>query len=382
MKAPEWIDQDPHIKKFLHDLLNRVEDSAGQAKRSIPYLIDRNRYPSFFTPKTHSLDPAYLEMLNSLDHEHHLFRLEIKASAKSRGNSQITVFFSPKMEEKLRLWLERPRFDAAALIWQETIEQHRNMFDDFGEAFPTTPILMKGRGSEEIVKAFASIGEVLTASMTLRELSARCFWGNSKFLDKHRDLVESLYSQQREHLVSRRLLLHCYLPKNFKTILLVENQDSFLSLADQLPQEFGLVYCAGFRGASARLRDFSQVTFSFIHNTNMNESFRSFWFQEDLNPTELPQVYFWGDLDAAAIQLFVSLKEAFIELEPWKQGYSFLLEKLEAGFGHQLGIDLQAESKLPNQTGSEFADQLCEALKLYRLFVDQEAFNPDIKSIP
>lgn len=376
MNAPAWFLEDPPIKKLLHDLLDRLEGHTSQAGRSIAHGIDPSRYPQFFKKRKTELDPQYLEKLRSLDHEHHLFRLDVQRPSKSRGGIKVTAVFNVKMEEKLRLWLERPRIDAAALIWRDAIIRHGASFDDAGAAFPETPILMKGKGSEEIVAAFSRIGEALTqpSSMTLRELSAHCFWGNSKFLDKHRALVQALFNKRDSKIKPRSLLVHCYLPKTFEKIVLVENQDSFLTLADQQPADLALIYCAGFSGANQRLRDSDQVTFSFIHGTTMIESFKSFWFQHSLAETE-PGIYFWGDLDSAAMQLFAALKELFPHLEPWNIGYSYLLEKLRTGFGHQIGVDLQGGLDIPSNTGSEFADLLCDALKQHELFVDQEAFN-------
>ena len=60
---------------------------------------------------------------------------------------------------------------------------------------------------KEVVEAFARIA-TLNGPLTLRQLSATVFWGDSKVLDARRELIEALFPQRHQLPQNIFMLLH------------------------------------------------------------------------------------------------------------------------------------------------------------------------------
>ena len=128
---------------------------------------------------------------------------------------------------------------------------HAGHFRDNGNAL----LIMKPSAPRytpaELVSAFAAIPEHLAHGLTLREISARCFNGDSKFLDHRRDLLTQLFGEATDNIRPRPLLLTAWAPARFTQLLIVENQDSFLQLVEQPPAGYALLYSGGFRASDS-----------------------------------------------------------------------------------------------------------------------------------
>ena len=380
MESPHWVLHEPFIHKLLHQFIDRLDETPfTERSQKISIRISKRTCPQLFQFDQSDRIELLLSMLEDLDRVYHVITIEKKKTKKYQASYENgRIIFNEKAEDLVRAWLSRFRFDPAQLLWKSAIERNAHYFEEQGQAFPESPLTMAGVTSEQIIEGFVRLSKTLAEPRTLRELSAQCFWGNSKFLDNKRDLLQGVFGQRTHTIVERPLLIHCYLPKNFSQILFVENQDSFITLADQFPEDYALVYCAGFRGTAERIRERDLVRFSYLNNTCENTRFLSWWFNE--TPETIP-AFFWGDLDASGMMILATLKKAFVDLMAWQPGYDALLNRLDDDHGHTAKAAGKQNQKLPDATGCDYADSiLLPKLREMEKYVDQEAYTPSLRS--
>jgi len=366
---PRWLDEEPAILDLLDRFLHKLENGHRLTLR-----INSKSFPDLYAPYE---DQQYLwSLLKTLNNEYHILSIRYarnKPYQETFENAQIV--FNPEKEELVRDWLNRPALDPYALVWQETLHKLKSSFEDHGQALSEEMVRLPDRGPEQTLRAFARLGGELQKPITLRALSARCFWGDSKFLDKREELVRKLFPNASSNLRSKPILVCVHLTAPIEQVLFVENQDSFLSLAEQNLDGFALVYSAGFHAGSKRIRSRDSVVFSHLNTTNSVENlklFESWWFH-DVASLRL-RARFWGDLDFAGMTLLRALKAQFPEVTAWKTGYVPLLDRLERGLGHDQESSGKERQKDPELTGDEYADlELLPALRDSGEFVDQEA---------
>lgn len=68
----------------------------------------------------------------------------------------------------------------------------------------------------------------MSGPVTLRQLSARSFWGNSKVLDDRLDLVTGLFPDLE--ILGRSVPVNVFLPETYAGVLFIENQDTYAQL--------------------------------------------------------------------------------------------------------------------------------------------------------
>jgi hypothetical protein len=278
-------------------------------------------------------------------------------------------------EPWLRQWLDRPRQEPYAQQWQAAVDRMAALFPGDPVSLRARPIALPGRRADEVVAAFAELGRWQGQRMTLRQLSARCFWGDSKLLDNRQELLQGLYPALR--LSPRGLLVNLYLPARVEAVLFIENLDSYLEALAQrtLTDAAGLilVYSAGFRGSAERVRQRAQVClhYSGDGSADRQRQLKAWWFGE--TRSDLP-CFFWGDLDYAGIAILKALRQRFTGMEAWQPGYTAMLERLPDGHPAK---DAGKQDQLdPGETGCRYADErLLPALRRTGRFLDQEAIN-------
>lgn len=212
--------------------------------------------------------------------------------------------------------------------------------------------------------ALKGLAEQSIAGLTLRELSARHFWGDSKFLDGREEWLFKMLGQDPHDLIPRPLLLATYAPKDFSRLLFIENQDSFVRAALLKPLHTALIYSGGFRATAARLT--TAATFSFLPGSEPDD-FHARWQAPSL------EAAFWGDLDFSGMAILGSLRQGLPQLGAWQPAYSQMLDHLLAGGGHSPSQAGKEQQRDPGTTGCTYADaQLLPALRQLNRFVDQE----------
>lgn len=364
---PRWLDEEPAIIGLLDTFLHKLEKGHRLSMRvnakTIPELFD------FSSP-----DVKYLwSLVKSLNNEYHIVSIRYarnKPYQEPYDNAQLV--FNPEREELVRDWLNRPALDPYALVWQDTLHKLKDHFEDHGQALAEQMVRLADKGPEQTLRAFARISTELQKPITLRALSARCFWGDSKFLDHREELVRELFPGASRNLQPRPILLAVHLSEKLERVLFVENQDSFLLLCQAQLNGITLIYSAGFRGSATRIRESGNAVFSFMNATTTQQTFEDWWYAADVE--EGISVRFWGDLDFAGMAILKALKQTFPRIDAWKPGYNALLERLANAMGHDHESSGKERQKDPELTGCEFADlELLPAIRNTGQFVDQEA---------
>jgi hypothetical protein len=282
------------------------------------------------------------------------------------------IAFPPEAEGILREWLGRDWSAPAKLIWREAIEKHADSFHDAGAPLLSQRIVIENRSALEIVAALAGAAK-LTVPMTLRQLSATVFWGNSKILDDRGELVAALLPHLE--IRDRTLVMAVHLPRECRGVLFVENQDTYTTAAAGTPveaRELALVFAAGFRGSAARVRSRSGclVHYAGPGRLDFAERFDSWWYD---NGPAFGSSWFWGDLDFAGMHILKTLRDRFDGLDAWPPGYESMLVQLQTRGGHGARIDDAKGQVDPVLTGCPYADStLLPAIRRYGQ-LDQES---------
>ena len=257
---PPWLEQERLPQRLLESFLRKLEKGQRLSLRITPKTA-----PELFDFQNQDIKFLWA-LVKSLDKEYHLLTIKlarVEPSQEVYENAQIV--FAADKEELVRHWLNRPALDPYALVWQHQLSRMSAEFEDGGQALFDTLIRLPEQGAEQTLKAFARIGYELKRPTTLRALSARCFWGDSKCLDRYGHLVAALFPSLAHNLIPRPILMVVHLPERLEQVLFIENQDTFISLAKENPPGFALIYSAGFRGSAVRIRERGNVVFSYLN---------------------------------------------------------------------------------------------------------------------
>jgi hypothetical protein len=282
--------------------------------------------------------------------------------------------FLEESEAICRDWLSRPRQTRYQESWVAAIEGHADAFADQGASLYARPVKVADKSAQQVVAAFAKLGTFATGAPTLRQLSARAFWGHSKVLDSREDLLHQLYPGMV--LAPRPVLVHVYLPKSCEGILFVENQDTYVHAVAGKPAAvagLALVYGAGFRGSAERIRAHDGASFHYqgASEREAQAQFEGWWFDE--RPLDWP-AWFWGDLDYSGMAILKALRQRFGDVQAWRPGYAPMVELIREGGGHSADMADKAEQVDPDKTGCAYADEtLLPAMRETGRFVNQEA---------
>ena len=210
----------------------------------------------------------------------------------------------------------------------------------------------------------------LNQNLTLREIAARCFNGDSKALDNRFELLLKLYGDNANGIQPRPLLLTAWAPPGFSKLLIVENQDSFLRLVENSPEDYALLYSGGFRASATRLSS-EHTRFAFLPGSDP-ERFKALFINMGLD--EQTECHFWGDLDFAGMGILKALRNSLPNLQAWQPGYQPMLEILNTGGGHTPQQTRKTAQTDPGTTGCPYTDStLLPALRQTNSALDQEA---------
>jgi hypothetical protein len=352
---PVWLNEDTEITALLAAVLDRFDQQPGeQRKRAVTLPLERYM-PSLARTDTNA-DQSWALVLE-------LRRLGILDVRKARRNALdpewkgARVAFLPDSEAVLRAWLERERSEPAQQLWQRAVAERADAFPGGTEALLKRRVVIPDRSAAEVVAGFASIASAV-GPITLRQLSVRSFWGDSKVLDDRGDLIAALFPDLA--IRERKLVVSVFLPEDNRGVLFVENQDTYTSIAaghhpdcDQL----AVVYAAGFRGAAARVRslDGALLHYAGPGATAGKAAFERWWYEGGAAPV---QCWFWGDLDFAGMQILKALRNRFEGLQAWRPGYEAMLEQLQLYGGYRPAMDEARGQVDPGLTGCAFADEV------------------------
>jgi hypothetical protein len=350
---PLWLDEEAEISALLHAALDRFDRQRGVDRQRRITLAVRDHLPSL--ARADSAADQTWSLVQELARRGVLAIREAVRSPYDVAWRGAKVTFASEIEETLRVWLRRDWTEPAAMIWRRAIERHAAKFHDSGAALLSQRIVIENRSADDVVAALAAAADI-QVPMTLRQLSATVFWGDSKILDERGELVAALLP----HLMirDRALVIAVHLPERCKGVLFIENQDTYTAAATGSHTEalkFALVYAAGFRGTAARVRNRSgaQLHYAGPGLRELASRFDAWWYDGE---TGFGPAWFWGDLDFAGMQILKSLRRRFENLEAWPVGYEPLRAQLEVGGGHATRANDSKGQIDPILTGCAYAD--------------------------
>lgn len=243
---------------------------------------------------------------------------------------------------------------------------------------------IEGRSLDDIA---LKLQEICTAqpapAIALRTVSARYFWGDSKFLDDRGDLLAALYGTRLCPHPEMRVQLGIQIGSDdFDNVIIVENQDTF-DLVCQVTRSLSpapVVLCAhGFKASAARIRLRAGCLPLYAVQAGYTDAGRERferWLFRESNET-IP-VWFWGDLDWEAMRILKSLRDAFPGARCWEPGYAPMVSLLRAADGHLPGQAGKDRQRKIETTGCAYADeQLLTAIAHTGRFIDQEVVLAD-----
>ncbi len=373
VKKPRWLEDYPEIESCLQGFINKLEiqPAKERTRKKIPYAINRKNFPSLWQQTTES--DYQWQLIRDLESDYGI--CEIRFNKKRNPldpefhNASIQIFCDA--EKTIRNWLNRPYEEPLLKQWKEVVKQQESLFPGTIERLQSRIFNIQGKSTKEVVRAFIVLGEYLEKFLTLRQLSARCFWGMSKILDNQEDLVLSLYPGM--NIKPRPLIISLHIPDNATACLFIENHDTYVNaLQGDIPitKHQVLVYCSGFLGSANRIRTSGSVVFHWSSGSTSSkkQSFENWWLHQ--SGSNLP-VFFWGDLDYSGMAILAALKKVFPEIKAWQPGYTKMLEALDEKMAHEVDVSGKNNQEDPVTTGCDYADKiLLPTLRL--LFVDQE----------
>lgn len=372
-QRPQWLDDEPDIVALLSAFVDKLEQKPISERARIPGIsITRKVAPKLF--RNDEASDRTWALLRSLEGQVFEIRPNRKRQPYDPEYLGATLRFAAGSEAICRAWLGRPRQRRYREAWMAAVSAQADVFADRGASLSARPVRVAGKSAADVVLAFTQIGNCSSSNLTLRQLSARLFWGHSKLLDARQDLLRQLYPAL--DLAPRAVLVHVYLPPSCKGVLFVENQDTYAHALAGSPAAatgLALVYAAGFKGGADRIRSRAGVSLHYqgASDRDMQAGFESWWFDD--RPTDWP-VWFWGDLDYSGMTILKTLRQRFGDVQAWQAGYAPMLQLLRAGGGHTADIAEKTEQVDPGVVGCPYADQtLLPALRKWHRCVDQEA---------
>jgi hypothetical protein len=372
-QRPAWLDDEPEIQRWFDEAIDRLDmQSATQRSRPLQFPVTEKRFPGLFLHGPEA--DARWELIKSLTKV-----LPLAVVPKRKTNPFATEYEGARLdlgtecEAVLREWLKRPSNDPEMQAWQQAVENAEADWPaDARMRLRTRPIRIRGREPGEVVSALVHLGRLRCQRLTLRQMSARAFFGDSKFLEGREALFKTLYPGL--FVEPRPILVAVTLPRDVRGVLFIENHDTYVRAAgEDYPQTAGLalVYAAGFKGTAARIRDPNGAVLHYGRaETDLSDFSR--WFTREVERNW--PVFFWGDLDFEGMRILKGFHDQFGAMA-WRPGYEALLALLNEGGAHVPEAADKSNQKLPEPTGCPYADKvLIPALMSGRRFVDQEAW--------
>lgn len=355
-----------------------VERAIKNLQRSDKPL--RKTLKSDFFPKNEagSLSWALLNKLALSNTSPPLLTIKPKKNYYDVEWNGASVYCPQQGIEQLVDWLDYVVDDSLS-FWQRDLDEHllSNEPANFDLDFlKSKSIRFSGKTNVEVIQRFSDLANGNAVDKTIRELSAKYFWGDSKFLESlSGDWLSKVLPQL--NVKDRKIQVNFYLPKHYERVLFVENLDSYEQLIHKQPacaQNFAIVYASGFRLSAARIRDYKSASLhQSVQSAGASHNFITWWLKSE--DVTLP-CFFWGDFDFSAMGILKALRTSFLDMQLWQPGYQAMKKQVEAGRGHAVSLrDKQAQID-PGQTGCEYADDvILPLLRDLQFCFDQEGID-------
>jgi hypothetical protein len=372
---PIWLLDYPEVEKSLHDFIDKLDKQSNEERKkdTVRYPINRKTFPLLWQQSGES--DRQWDLIRSLDNEYGICQIKIakKSNVYAPEFEGASICFYCSAEECVRAWLGRPYKDTLSRQWADLVQHNAAAFPGSIERLKSCIPQVLGKSSQELLRAFIRIAEYQQQSLTLRQLSARCFWGMSKVLENQEELILSLYPNIA--LRERPLIVNIHIPENILGCLFIENYDTYINAQQgkiSITDNNILVYCSGFLGSARRIRQSKAVVFHYssLFQSGDGTAIESWWFGRSM--LNMP-IAFWGDLDFSGMGILSALKKVFPEIQSWQAGYEQMLIAVQNGQAHSGNMASKQSQVDPGVTGCVYADKvLLPFLRNRQLFVDQE----------
>jgi len=373
LPAPAWLNETAELVNLLTQFIDKLDkQSASERARPVGISLNDKTMPQLF--KLGEEADHLWDLINSLKDDHSVLHIKLKKQRDPFSPEYYQAWLTLQQggEEIARHWLQRPEGLLPLQSWRKAVAASQHRFPGNTEKLYNRRIAVQGIQDDTVVAAFVAIEIYQHWELTLRQLSSRCFWSDSKFLDKREELVRELYPDLR--ITARPVMVNIFIPAIINGILFIENQDSYTSAVAGNPaicKNHILVYTAGFMGSASRIRQRDGVSLHYHRGSEeAKNQLETWWF--DNCPSDWP-VWFWGDLDYSGMEILKVMKQRFTEINAWPLGYEPMLPLLQQHKGHlALMADRQVQRD-PGVTGCEFTDNvLLPNLHQTKTFVHQE----------
>jgi hypothetical protein len=359
------LHDEPEIMALLNAVLDRF-DQQSATDRQRPTWIAVEKHLHSLARMDAQADQLWKFVLQLQS----LAVLSIKLARKHAYDAewhQAKLGFNIDSEATLRAWLNRPASPPPMKQWQAAVQQHADLFTNGIAPLLERRIVIAQRSDDEVIRAIATLGNIQSPA-TLRQLSTHAFWGDSKVLDDREDLITTLFPSLI--LRDRAIVVAVHLPATIAGVLFIENQDTYTHALDGEytgTAELALVYLSGFKNTAERIREQAGARLHFSGTLNQAAHFSEWWFGNDSNITQL---FFWGDLDFAGMQMLKLLRQRFGNVQAWQPGYASMIDQVVRCGGKQsISESMQTD---PQLTGCEYADSVLLPTIREHGFLDQE----------
>lgn len=375
MDKPRWLEDSIEVQQLLHRFVDKLDSQPlSERKQDLRIPVNKKILPELFRHDEQSDQQWFF--IKNLAEQYKLFR--IKAMRKTgpydaEFNNTVLVF-NPEAEGMLRTWLSRPIQLPYAQQWRNAVRQHAAIFIDEGTELINRPAQIPGLTVEQVVNGFVQLAIYVDKGLSLRQLSAMCFHGHSKFLDARDDLLGKIFSGV--NIQARPVLVNIFLPEKIGGVLFIENHDTYMSACNGAFPEMdncAVVFVSGFQGGAKRIRESDGASLHYHSRSHFDErlTFERWWFESAELGVDL---FFWGDFDYSGMSILKVLRQRFGNVRAWQSGYDEMLAQITSGCGHEAKSAGKEDQLDPGQTGCAYADEmLLPAMRSSGLFLDQEA---------
>jgi hypothetical protein len=372
MDKPPWLEDEPEIRQLLQSFAVRIAKTPDTIKP----LRSNGLKPDHFSQDEQG-DQSW-ELLNKLTPDFITIKQAAKRSDSAPVWSGAIVYFRPENRNTLFEWLDF-KLDDSLLRWQQALSaSDLEACDSINfDSLKTSPVSFPGKTDSEIIQKLVLIASEKRKYLTLREISASYFWGDSKFLDNKADWLANVF--RTLSVRARKIQVDYFLPEYYDQVLLVENLDTYHQLIqrrNELTQTFAIVYASGFRLTASRIRDQDGVS---LHQASQSQGesqpFIDWWFGK---ATENIPSFFWGDFDLSAMCILKLLRLQFRDMQLWQPGYQAMQQQVESGNAHPISLRDKSGQSDPIETGCDYADNVILPLLRQRQdCFDQEGIDLD-----
>lgn len=244
------------------------------------------------------------------------------------------------------------------------------------EAVARLELSIPGKPAKEVATRLSSLDQYTGKGLSIREVSARLFWGMSKVLDCRQQLIASVLDSDDCPFPCSPVVLNVKLSSRGTSVMFIENLDTFEKVTRRDPP-FHVVYASGFRASAKRVRTREGSTVFFHAESDFSQapSFLAWLYKE------APEIdcFLWGDLDFAGMSILRASREAFPRMTAWRAGYELMMDAAVRGVAHSLEMAGKSGQQVIDLVGCEYSDErVITFLKQYNHFVDQEAVDPSV----